>query len=400
MTIALVVTAIVALLALVSAVGLFAQREAARRDVAVLAERLQGAEERLALATGSQAMLRDSFQSLAAEALRTNNQAFLDIARGVLDDRRDAVDQLVAPIRDTLATIESQRRAQFTSLGDRILALASTSDSLREQTARLHQALHSPVVRGRWGEMTLRRVVELAGMAEHCDFSEQKSTSATDLRLRPDLTVHLPGGATVAVDAKTPLAAYLEAHEATDAATRTARLRDHARQVRAHVSRLADKAYWNQLRQSPEFVVAFLPGESFLSAAVDADPALLEDSASRRVILATPTTLIPLLLAVAHGWREQQVAHNAARIADLGRELYERLTVFATHLVDMQRHLSRAVDSFNHTVASLDTRVLVSARRLHDYGVAAPVPLPAMEPVTLAPREPAVTEAPAGPAKS
>ena len=299
-------------------------------------------------------------------------------AESQLTNRHGNVAELLAPIRDTLerydAAFAQMGRAQAQvagQIGERLDAVALAGESLRRETQQLAQALRAPTVRGQWGELQLRRVCELAGMLAYCDFEPQVTVRSSEGVQRPDLIVRLPGDRRIVVDAKAPLTGYLEAVNAPDERTRAARLRDHASQVRAHVQTLSAKRYWAQFDDTPDFVVLFLPGEAFFAAALDADPTLLEAALGDRVLLATPTTLIALLKAAAYGWRQERVAAEAAEVAALGRELHERLTVFDDQMLEMGRGLQRALTAYNRAVGSLESRVLVSARKL---GALAEVP--------------------------
>lgn len=308
-------------------------------------------------------------------------------AEAALTARHGNVAELLAPVRDTLARYDEALaqlgRAQAMvagQIGERLDAVVSSGESLRRETQQLSQALRAPTVRGQWGELQLRRVCELAGMLAYCDFEPQVTVRTEEGVQRPDLIVRLPGDRRLVVDAKAPLSAYLEAVGASDERTRTARLTDHATQVKAHVQKLAAKRYWAQFEDAPDFVVLFLPGEAFFAAALDADPSLLEAALGDRVLLATPTTLIALLKAAAYGWRQERVAADAAQVATLGRELHERLAVFDDQLVELGRGLQRAVLAYNRALGSLESRVLVSARKLGalsgvDTPLASPPPI-------------------------
>ncbi len=329
-----------------------------------------------------QNQLSESFQALSQQALLANNTSFLELAKTSfqnfletskvdLEQKQKQFVDVVDPVHKTLnlvdqkiTQLEKERVESFTDLRRQLMDLLSSQKDLRSETANLVKALRTPTGRGQWGEMQLKRVVEMAGMIPHCDFTEQTTTA--DGRLRPDLVVHIPGDKKIVVDAKTPLSAYLEALEATDEEKRAALLDDHARQVRTHVRALSQRAYWEQFQPSPEFVVMFLPGEAFFSAALERDPSLIEYGVKEKVILATPTTLIALLRAVSFGWRQENIAEHAKTISNLGRELYKRLNDMTQHFSKMGRHVHQMVDSYNSTVASFERRVLVSARKFQD----------------------------------
>jgi DNA recombination protein RmuC len=335
----------------------------------------------------NEASLREAFQSLSVDVLHKNSQIFLEQARASLGEfqkgasselelRAQAIDGLVAPIRDSLAqmgeklqSIEKERHGHYSSLTQQLRQVSADHAKLSNETSSLVRALRSAPSRGRWGELQLRRVVELAGMLAFCDFMEQEAVGA-ERRLRPDLVVRLPGGKCVVVDAKAPLEAYLDAHEAADDGAREAKLKDHARLVRAHVSALAGKAYWSELPGAPDFVVMFLPGEPLFQAALQYDAGLFEFAAEKQVVIASPTTLIALLRAAHYGWQQERIAEEAQQVSDLGRELYERLSTLGGHFAKVGAHLDRAVGAYDEAVGSLESRVLVTARRFKELGAA------------------------------
>ncbi len=359
----------------------------------------------LARAGQNETTLRDAFKALSADALRDSNASFLALAKerlgaereltaAELDKRTQAIDALVKPVTDTLGKVDAQlrevekeRRGDYKSITKHLEQMAQSSVSLQSETRNLVTALRSPSVRGQWGEIQLRRVVEMAGMLDHCDFSEQATLDTEEGRLRPDLLLHLPGGKHVVIDAKAPLAAYLDAVEAVDPETRAAKLKDHARQVRDHITKLGAKKYWAELTPTPEFVVLFLPGETFFHDALQHDPSLLEYGVEQKVIPASPTTLIALLKTVAYGWRQEKLAENAEEISKLGRELYERVVTMAEHFARLGERLDGAVDAYNKTVGTMESRVLVSARRFRELGAATGEEMPEAEVVERKARE-------------
>jgi DNA recombination protein RmuC len=349
--------------------------------------------------------LSDTFKALSSDALRASNVEFLQLARealgaivtearGDLVERQGAIGALVRPLEDALGRYETAvremeraREQAYGNLHQQLQSLAQSSADLSRETSSLVTALRVPQVRGRWGEITLQRVVELAGMSEHCDYAEQVSAESEAGRRRPDMIVRLPGGRQIVVDAKVPLTAYLDALEQGGEAGRRAALERHAVQLRTHMNQLAAKAYWDQFPMAPELVVMFIPGESFFAAAVDADRSLIEDGMARRVMLATPTTLIALLLAVASGWRQEAIAANATRISELGKLLYDRLRVFVGHLEEVGKAMGAATGSYNKAIASMESRVLPAARRFRDLGAATGDDIPELTPLGEAARQ-------------
>ncbi len=365
----------------------------------------KAAAEARARAEEERVRLTGAFAELSAEALARNNEQFLALAdtkfkeartaaQGDLSQRQQALAQLLDPLSETLARyqrglqeLEVERKGAYTSLNERVAALHLGHEQLQKETRNLVTALRSPQTRGRWGEIQLRRVVEMAGMLEHCDFDEQVSTSTEDGRLRPDMIVHMPGGRDMVVDAKVPLDAFLKLIEADDDESRVLFQVQHAKQLRAHVDQLAKKEYWKQF-ESPQQVVAFIPGDQLLSAAYESDPTLQEYAMSSGVLLTTPTMLIALLRTVAFGWQQETLADNARQVQQLGAELYDRLRTMTGHLQSLQRSLTSSVEAYNKAVGSLETRVLVSARKFPGLGVVGSesVEIAVLSPIEAAPR--------------
>ena len=399
--------------------GLLAAREAsfaslqrdllaARQECARVGAQLEAAQsaaaEKIDLLHAAETRLREAFSALSSAALQQNNESFLQLARASLgefqraattdlDGRHKALEAIVQPLRESLTRVDSKlqevergRVSTHAQLAEQMRALTNAQQMLQSETSRLSRALRSPNVRGQWGELQLRRVLENAGLVEGTHYELKESTRTEEGRLTPDAVVKLPGGKNVVLDAKVPLTAFLEAAEAEDDPRRDARLRDHARQVKDHVTRLANKSYWAHFQPTPDIVIMFVPGESLLTSALQADPGLLEFSMTRGVMLASPLTLIALLRAIAYGWQQETVARNAHEISELGRQLYDRIAKLAEHFETVGRSLAKSVQAYNSAVGTLESRVLVTARRLKDKGVSAPEEFPELETIDHTPR--------------
>ncbi|HVT90112.1 MAG TPA: DNA recombination protein RmuC [Tepidisphaeraceae bacterium] len=388
--------------------GVIAYLLAERRFRAQLSEshqKIAVAEETLHLRQEAEVKLRETFTSLSADALAKNNEAFLNLARekfatlsaeatGSLDERKAQIEGLLKPMQEVLnqyqtrlGDIEKSRVESYSMLREQLGTLAETQRTLNLQTTQLVSALRRPHARGQWGEVALRRLVELAGMTMRCDFVEQHSVNTEDSRQRPDMIVNLPGKRQIIIDCKAVLDGFLDATTAPDEETRRAHIARHCKQVRSRAMELSTKAYWSQFQQSPEYVVMFLPGEAFLYAAVEHDGSLIEDCLKNRVIVATPTTLIALLKAIEFGWRQEQVAHNAEEVRKLGTELYERLVILANHFSKLGSSIDQSVKVYNDLLGSLESRVLVTGRKMGELGAKSTGELPELEPIDRQTRE-------------
>jgi DNA recombination protein RmuC len=373
-------------------------------------EERKAAREKLELVEKAREELTGAFKVLSQETLEKSNASFLELARetlgkyqekaiGDLDKRQEAIGGLVKPLHDALGKVDKQLReletervGAYKELRQQVRSLLETETSLREETANLVKALRAPQVRGRWGEIQLKRVVEIAGMLTYCDFLEQESVTMEDGRLRPDMIVRLPGGKRIIIDAKAPLEAYLNAVESKDTDRQAEQLARHAEQIRGHMAKLGSKGYWSQFDDTPEFVVMFLPGEVFFSSALQSDPRLIEEGFKHKVIPASPTTLLALLRAVAYGWQQERITENARQISELGREMHERIAVVLEHLQQMGRRLSGTVEFYNKAVRSIDSRLLTSARRFEELGTGSGKELTPPEPLDHIPELPGPAE--------
>jgi DNA recombination protein RmuC len=370
-----------------------------------IAEERKSAQDKLLLLNDAQTKLSDAFKALSAEALSKNNQSFMDLAKTTLEKyqesaktdletRQKAIGDLVNPVKESLGKfdekiqgLEKVRLEAYVGLQGLVNELKEGQVKLQNETGNLVKALRAPIVRGRWGEIQLKRVVEFAGMIQYCDFLEQPSTDTGDGRLRPDMVIRLPQNRTIVIDSKAPLEAYLNAIDAKDEITRSEKLKEHAKQVRNHFGKLGEKAYWEQFAPSPEFVVLFLPGESFFSAALEQDPGLIESCVTQRVIIATPTTLIALLKAVAYGWQQETIEKNVIEIGKLGQELFVRVSDMAEHAENMGKSLKKAVEHYNSMIGTIESRVLVTTRKFKALGDLSAADIPEITPVTITTRE-------------
>lgn len=362
-------------------------------------------EEQKALIELMKTEMTDTFNALSSAALKSSSEDFLRLAsehlgkvvidtKGKLGEHKEALDGMIKPLHETLKrydeqikAIEKSRNEAYGGLKEQLRTLVSTHENLAKETGNLVSALRKPQVRGRWGEMQLRRVAELSGMSQHCDFSEQQSVDTEKGRIRPDMIVHLPMERDIVVDSKVSLEAYLDAVSVQTEEEKKVKLEKHAQQVRTHMNKLASKEYWGQFRQSPEFVVLFLPGEAFLGAALDSDSTLIEDGIQKGVIIATPTTFIALLRAIAYGWRQEQITKSAQQISLLGKELYERMNTMAKYFDELGAALEKSVAAYNRTIGSMESRILPSVRKFRELGVTGADEIPALEQIDQKPRK-------------
>jgi DNA recombination protein RmuC len=389
---------------------LTATRQAKTSAETKLEETLKSVEEQKKLLERAEEKLTTTFQALSGESLKSNNKAFIELAKetletvlnkakGDLGEKQESVKNIVDSLDGALKRYEQQvtelekkRATDYGSLESQIKSLVLPNQLLQRETGNLVTALRRPEVRGRWGEITLKRVVELAGMSEHCDFTEQVSVTTEEGKLRPDMIVHLPAGREIVVDSKVSLDAYIDATIAQDEEQKKTLMEKHAQQVRKHMKDLAGKSYWEQFPKTPEFVVMFIPGESFLSAALYVDHTLIEEGMELKVIIVTPTTLMALLRAIAFGWRQEQIGRNAQEIADLGKEIYDRFQPFIQHINKTSDCISQTTVSFNKMIMSLERRVMVSVRKFKELGAAGDTELPEIQPVEQMPMKSQSTE--------
>jgi DNA recombination protein RmuC len=380
------------------------ERQAKTEALTKLDAAQRGFDEQKSLIETMKKEMTDTFNALSSAALKSSSEDFLRLAseslgkvvtdtKGRLGEHQAAMDGMIKPLYETLKryeeqikTMEEGRHKAYGSLEEQLRSMASTQENLQKETSNLVTALRKPQVRGRWGEMQLRRVAELSGMSIHCDFTEQQSVDTEKGKIRPDMIVHLPMDREIVVDSKVSLEAYLDTVNAATEDEKRSRMEKHAQQVRTHMNKLASKEYWSQFKQSPEFVVLFIPGESFLGAAVEVDSSLIEDGIEKRVIIATPTTFIALLRAIAYGWRQEQVTKNAQEISDLGRQLYERMVTLVQHFENVGKSLEKAIGSYNRAVGSMESRVLPSVRKFKELGVTGSEEIPVLEKVDQMPR--------------
>jgi DNA recombination protein RmuC len=380
------------------------ERQVKTEAITKLEAAQKGFEEQKSLIDTMKKEMTDTFNALSSAALKSSSEDFLRLAseslgkvvtdtKGRLGEHQVAMDGMIKPLYESLKryeeqikTMEEGRHKAYGSLEEQLRTMASTQQNLQKETSNLVTALRKPQVRGRWGEMQLRRVAELSGMSIHCDFTEQQSVDTEKGRIRPDMIVHLPMNREIVVDSKVSLEAYLDTVNAATEEEKRAIMEKHAQQVRTHMNKLASKDYWSQFKQSPEFVVLFIPGESFLGAAVEVDSSLIEDGIEKRVIIATPTTFIALLRAIAYGWRQEQVTKNAQEISDLGRQLYERMVTLAQHFDSVGKNLEKAIGSYNRAVGSMESRVLPSVRKFRELGVTGAEEIPILEKIDQVPR--------------